>query len=340
MGHYDKFNNTYDSFEAFLLGMAPIMPDSVQKVSLNQKYVIKLNAIKFQDIEDSDIGLFDQSDEIFELYCNNPEVYYESDDPALISLSNSIVDSDDNPVEKAEKVFNWVSDNIDYNGNLPPQEKGALWAYNNLEGDCSEYSSLMVTLLRIQNIPARKVTGFLLSNDPGLHPNTDDTWTFHASESTSNIIGHAWVEYYIPNIGWIACDPTWNSGSNYFNKIDFLRFNLNVGANFFFPPSSTVSEYLNPLFSYSLGVSYEYDYTIKITVIESNVSTLESIPQVAFLIIIISIIGIIIATVFFRRKVIKRRLFTTKNKTLIEIIQFKISPLSLYFKKIWCFKTL
>jgi transglutaminase-like putative cysteine protease len=301
-GHYDRFNNTYDSFNATLLPLNPILSNTIPKVSINQKYIIELNAITFQDIEDSDIGTFDQSDKIFELFCNNPEQYYERDDPSLIYLSNSIVDSNDNPIEKAEKTFSWVSDNLDYRGNLPPQEKGALWAYNNLEGDCSEYSSLMVTLLRIQNIPARKVTGFLLSNDPSLSPKTGDSWIFHASESTSNIIGHAWVEYYIPNIGWIACDPTWNSGLNYFNRIDFLRFNINVGANFFFPPSSTVSEYLNPLFSHSLGASYEYDYVIKITVIESNISTSDLFPTVVFFIIVGVIISLIVFTVVFKRK--------------------------------------
>ncbi|MHA1932357.1 MAG: transglutaminase-like domain-containing protein [Promethearchaeota archaeon] len=322
MGHYDKFNNTYDSFNATLLPISSILSKTIPKVSLNQKYTIKLNAIKFQDIEDSEIETYDLSDEIFELYCNNPEQYYERDEPALISLSNNIVNPNDNPIEKAEKIFNWVSDNLDYKGNLPPQEKGALWAYNNLGGDCSEYSSLMVTLLRIQNIPARKVTGFLLSNDPTIRPKTGDTWTFHASESTSNIIGHAWVEYYIPNIGWIACDATWNSGSNYFNRIDFLRFNLNVGANFFFPPANTVSEYLNPLFSHSLGVSYEYDYTIKITAIESNFSDLEQFPQTALVIIITAIFGVVLATIVFTKKNHKKKSITMNNNEVVNLKLF------------------
>ncbi|MHA2181062.1 MAG: transglutaminase-like domain-containing protein, partial [Promethearchaeota archaeon] len=166
MGHYDKFNNTYDSFNATLLPISSILSKTIPTVSLNQKYTVKLNAIKFQNIEDSDIEMYDLSDEIFKLYCNNSEQYYERDEPALISLSNNIVNPNDNPIEKAKSIFKWVSDNLEYNRHLPPQEKGALWAFNNLEGDCSEYSSLMVTLLRIQNIPARKVMGFLLSNDP------------------------------------------------------------------------------------------------------------------------------------------------------------------------------
>ncbi|MFX0011731.1 MAG: transglutaminase family protein [Candidatus Hermodarchaeota archaeon] len=270
-GHYDKFNNTYDLFNTSFF----IDAFSKQVVSFNQKYSIILNDIRFQNIEESEIGIYEKSDEIFSLYCNHSEPYYERDDPLLIELSNNIVDSNDNPVVKAEKICNWISDNIEYNGNLPAQEKGALWAYTHLEGDCSEYSSLMVTLLRIQGIPARKVTGFLVSFDSDIRPKSGNTWNYYANKLASNILTHAWVEYYVPNSGWIACDPTWNSDKDYFNRIDFLRFATNVGANFFFPPSSIVSEFSNPTFSYNIGADYKFEYLIKITVIESNLQSQE-----------------------------------------------------------------
>lgn len=303
MGHYDKFNNTYDSFNTSILSVNSIFLNP--EVSLSQKYSIELNEIRFQDIDVSEIGLYDMSDEFFKLYCNHSEPYYERDNPLLIELSNNIVNIKDNPIDKADKICNWISDNIDYNGNLPAQEKGALWAYTNLKGDCSEFSSLMVTLLRIQRIPARKVTGFLVSTDPDKRPKSGDTWKFYASEHASNILAHAWVEYYVPNIGWIACDPTWNSNTNYFNRIDFLRFATNVGANFFFPPSSIISEFSNPIFSYNIGAEYEFDYVITITVIESNLQ-----PQeigafiIGITIIVVLIIGL---TVWIGWKVKKKR---------------------------------
>jgi transglutaminase-like putative cysteine protease len=303
MGLNDRFNNIYDSF---FISIPPfITPLFYPEVSLSQKYVIELNAIAFQEIDKSEIGSYEITDEIFELYCNRAEPYYEREDPSLITLSNSIVSPDDNPIEKAEKIYEWVSDNLNYKGNLPPQEKGALWAYNNLEGDCSEYSSLMITLLRIQGIPARKVTGFLLSNNPSIRPKTGDTWNFHASETSSNILGHAWVEYYIPNIGWIACDPTWNRESSYFNRVDYLRFNLNVGANFFvlpFKPFSVVSEFSNPLFSYTLGAEYEYDYSVKISVIESNITPIESVPLLIFIFIALGIFSVVAVIIVTRKK--------------------------------------
>lgn len=288
MGRNDQFNNTYDLFNATLAPAA--------EVTLDQKYRVELNTIKFQDIGDSEIGTYNMSDEIFTLYCNNSEPYYERDDASLISLSNSIVDPGDNPVEKAKKIYDWVSDNLVYNGGLPAQEMGALWAYTNLQGDCSEYSSLMITLLRIQDIPARKVTGFLISNNPSLRPKAGDVWNFYASDLGSNMLGHAWMEYYVPDIGWIACDPTWSSATGYFNSIDFLRFNLNVGANFFFPPSFTMSEFSNPVFVHSGGL-YNFNYDIKITVLASNLLPSGSFPILLIVFIAVGVAAVLITLI-------------------------------------------
>lgn len=287
MDYDDKFNNTHDWFNA-TLGPA-------EKFSMSQKYIVGLNAIKFSGIEDSEIGVYDTSDEMFELYCNYTEDYYERDDSSLIALSDSIVSPSDNPIEKARKICNWVSNNIDYTGDLT-NEKGALWAYDNLKGDCSEFSSLMITLLRIQNIPARKVTGFLVSNNPSLRPKPGDMWSFDATESTpAEILGHAWMEYYVPDIGWIACDPLWD----YFNRIDYLRFNLNVGANFFFPPNSITSEF-DILFRYT-SEFHDYDYNITITVIESNLAPLDAIPLIFFVFIGIGVAALLITVLLIKR---------------------------------------
>lgn len=282
MGHHDKFNNTYDSFNATL------SPEAT--ATINQRYMITLNEISFHEVDLADIGDYNMSDEIFALYCNYSEPYYERNETSLISLSNSLVNHSDNPIIKAEKICIWVLNYLTYNGFLPAQEMGALWAYNNKQGDCSEYSSLMITLLRIQNIPARKVTGFLIDNNPGLRPKVGNTWNFHDSHLTTNVLRHAWVEYYVEGIGWIACDPTWD----YVNEIDFLRFNLNVGAHFFLPPSFTISEFSNPIFTYTVGANYEFNYNIEITVIDADLAPLDSFP---YLIIVVIFVGVIIAIV-------------------------------------------
>ena len=296
--HNDRFNNTYDSFNRTITGSGSI--------TYSSKYRVTLNDISISGISDSDIGPYDTSDPIFILYCNNTEPFYNTSDPLLISLSNSLVDFGDNPIEKAQKVYNWVSSNINYQ--TQSVERGASWAYKNLRGDCSEYSSLMITLLRIQKIPARKVTGDCISASLNFKPKKGNSWTFdlHATagspfSGTNPPLGHAWMEYYVPNIGWIACDPTWGaSGANYFNHIDYQHLTHNIGAYFFYPPSYNFSEFSNPTLYYEYWMptpNFQFDYEVKVKVLDTNLKTLETLTLITTIIIIAAIIIALVAIV-------------------------------------------
>jgi transglutaminase-like putative cysteine protease len=298
MGSLDKFNNTYDLFSATL--------SSSDIITLSQKYKVTLSEVTFGTILDSDIGSYNTSDEMFDLYCNNAELYYERDDPDLIAASNSIVDPSDNPLEKAQKISNWVSNNLTYSGSLPAGEKGASWAYDNQLGDCSEYSTLMVTLLRIQGIPARKVTGFLISADSNLQPPVGQVYNFQASSSgTSTLLGHAWVEYYIPEIGWISCEP---QNPNHYKKSDYLRFNLNIGAWFFMPGASPGYDYVSEFPHIPSPVAsdhdaYTFNYDVKITVLETSFNSIDLIVIIIFCSILgVVIIGIVLLIKSSRKK--------------------------------------
>ena len=278
----DRFNNTYDIFNASYLS-----PNDT--ITLNQQYEVTLNEVFFNDINPSDIGEYNMSDEIFSLYCNNSEVYYEKDDFNINATSHSIVNPSDNPVVKAQKISDWVVDHLTYNDSLP-EEKGAKWAYDNQIGDCSEYSSLMITLLRCQGIPARKVTGFVISDNPSIKPQVGQEWSFFArSNGQNNFLGHAWVEYYVPNVGWIACDPTWDEIGDYFNHIDYFHLNLNIGAWFSIPDLPDESEFPHPCIVYMISSTFDYEYNVNLKVISTNLN----IPEI----IIIVVIGVILACV-------------------------------------------
>ena len=300
-GSVDKFNNTYDLFNTTL--------NLSDTITLNHQYNITLNEIYFSGINDEDIGTYNPSDQIHALY-NVTEEFYECDDPTLIALSNSIVTPGDNPVEKANDIFNWIVSNIDYQ--VQSEEIGALEAYNQGRGDCSDIADLMITLLRIQSIPARKVTGFVISNDPSHRPSVGDKYKFDLSYSgitqtasfTNEIMGHAWLEYFVPDIGWIACDTTWKQG--YFNKIDFLRFNFNLGAWFHLPGASPgydyVSEFpIHPAPVCSDHSAYDWQYSIIITVLETNLNPLPVFPIFITLFIVIGIFGVL-SLIFLIRK--------------------------------------
>ena len=70
-------------------------------------------------------------------------------------------------------------------------------ALQNRQGVCQDYSHIMIALVRRMGIPCRYVSGYL----------------FHKAGSkvrSSEGATHAWVEAYLPGLGWLGFDPTNN----------------------------------------------------------------------------------------------------------------------------------
>jgi transglutaminase-like putative cysteine protease len=65
------------------------------------------------------------------------------------------------------------------------------------KGVCQDFSHLMISCLRSQNLPARYVSGYILTSPPEGQKRMEGT---DAS--------HAWVSVFIPGWGWVDIDPT------------------------------------------------------------------------------------------------------------------------------------
>ena len=63
------------------------------------------------------------------------------------------------------------------------------------KGVCQDFAHIMITLARHLNIPCRYVSGYLYRGEGRF-----------SGEAT-----HAWVEAYLPDLGWVGFDPTNNS---------------------------------------------------------------------------------------------------------------------------------
>jgi transglutaminase-like putative cysteine protease len=63
------------------------------------------------------------------------------------------------------------------------------------KGVCQDFSNLMICMARMLDIPARYVCGYVYTGNTGEVRSVADAT-------------HAWVEAYLPNIGWKGFDPT------------------------------------------------------------------------------------------------------------------------------------
>ena len=68
-------------------------------------------------------------------------------------------------------------------------------------GVCQDFSHLLLSMLRMRGLPARYVSGYLITGE-----------ALDTQSSMERVIGgqasHAWVQVYIPETGWIGLDPT------------------------------------------------------------------------------------------------------------------------------------
>jgi len=102
-----------------------------------------------------------------------PEPFCEADAPEITRLAATF--SSGKPLDAAEKIFNWVASNIQYSGYLR-NERGALYALKNHQGDCTEFMYLFAALCRAGQIPARNVGGYVCSGNTVVKPNDYHNW--------------------------------------------------------------------------------------------------------------------------------------------------------------------
>lgn len=116
-----------------------------------------------------------------------PEKYIEADAPAIYDLAQKLKAR--TPLKTAERIFQWVANNVQYVGYLP-NDRGALYALTHQKGDCTEFMYLFAALCRANNIPARCIGGYICRENRILKPADY----------------HNWAEFYHDGV-WRISDP-------------------------------------------------------------------------------------------------------------------------------------
>jgi transglutaminase-like putative cysteine protease len=99
------------------------------------------------------------------------------------------------PLQAAKNLNEYVYNNFAYDKNVTDVETTPEEIWKLKAGVCQDFAHILLVMLRMINIPARYVSGYVCPNKNGMR-----------GEGAT----HAWVEAYIPFYGWLGFDPTNN----------------------------------------------------------------------------------------------------------------------------------
>ena len=97
-------------------------------------------------------------------------------------------------LDKAHKIYEYVVSTMRYDKTGEGWGHGdAIWACTAKRGNCTDFHSLLIGMMRASGIPARFEIGFPLPAD----------------KTAADIPGyHCWAEFYVEGIGWIPVDAS------------------------------------------------------------------------------------------------------------------------------------
>lgn len=116
--------------------------------------------------------------------------------PALTNLQNEInATRAKDPLTLLRGINSFFKANFEYAPETTEVDSPIDVAINQRSGVCQDFANIMIALVRGLKIPCRYVSGYL----------------FHRTDDRSHIAQdatHAWVEAYLPTLGWVGFDPT------------------------------------------------------------------------------------------------------------------------------------
>ncbi len=98
------------------------------------------------------------------------------------------------PMAKARRIYDYVASTMRYDKSGEGWGRGdEMWACDSKRGNCTDFHSVLIGMMRSSGIPARFEIGFPLP----------------AGKSEGDISGyHCWAEFYVKGIGWVPVDAS------------------------------------------------------------------------------------------------------------------------------------
>ncbi len=118
-----------------------------------------------------------------------------------IDLAKSIVEDEDDDLNKAKKIETYLRNNYKYSLKVSHVPDGVdfvdYFLFEEEKGYCTYFATTMAVFLRLENIPSRYIEGYIAREE--IEENYYEITDKNA---------HAWVEAYIEPYGWLRFEPT------------------------------------------------------------------------------------------------------------------------------------
>lgn len=166
-----------------------------ETVSLTTDFVICREAIAVK-LDPAKAGkITDAHKKLFAEYLRDDCPCMEVNDK-IVQLAKQVCGTETNIVHQVRKIFDWVVANTDhYSKKDAPKSSGkgsALYCLNQKGGGCTDQHALFIALCRARGIPTRLHFGSLL------RPQNEG--------KDVNPGYRCWVQYFVPNYGWVSTD--------------------------------------------------------------------------------------------------------------------------------------
>lgn len=135
----------------------------------------------------------------------------------IAEMAEEHTQSASTPLEKAREIYTYVSTTMRYDKSGEGWGRGdEMWACDSKRGNCTDFHSVLIGMLRSSHIPARFEIGFPLPEAKG----------------EGDIPGyHCWAEFYLNGAGWIPVDAS--EASQHPEKRDYFFGSVDVNRVMF-----------------------------------------------------------------------------------------------------------
>ena len=148
-------------------------------------------------------------------------------DGKIKELAVEVTGSQSGAVAKAKAAYDYFFTNMRYDKTGSGWGRGdAVWACDSKRGNCTDFHSPFIGILRADGIPARFDIGFPLPEN----------------KDKGDIAGyHCWAEFYAPKTGWIPVDisEAWKAKEKedyFFGSVDANRVQFSTGRDIALSP--------------------------------------------------------------------------------------------------------